>query len=104
MPSRRETVNERETEQHQPGKQRPANEGEPFAPNIRDRQPIEHRGDHRDQEQANDPEDGDADRQRKGPNIKAEDAAVDAFCAPQKPNRAPATRRIWISSEPSVMR
>ena len=30
--------------------------------------------------------------------------AVDAFCAPQKPNRAPATRRIWISSEPSVMR
>ena len=30
--------------------------------------------------------------------------AVDAFCAPQKPNNAPATRRIWISSEPSVMR
>jgi hypothetical protein len=30
--------------------------------------------------------------------------AVDAFCAPQKPNSAPATRRIWISSEPSVMR
>ena len=30
--------------------------------------------------------------------------AVDAFCAPQKPNSVPATRRIWISSEPSVMR
>ena len=30
--------------------------------------------------------------------------AVDAFCTPQKPNSAPATRRIWISSEPSVMR
>ena len=30
--------------------------------------------------------------------------AVEAFCTPQKPNSAPATRRIWISSEPSVMR
>ena len=41
---------------------------------------------------------------RMGRTKASHSGAVEAFCTPQKPNSAPATRRIWISSEPSVMR